>query len=430
MQKSLFSNNQKRYFWAITEYAWYPFLLFLSTRYFIEYLGSEKYGIWMFLTAIVASTSILNVGISGAVIKVVSAELGCGVSSKVIESIANTAFGIALASGTLTTFIIMIIALAGWHSSAMDQANLYPIAATVTVLIFLEYVDIACSSMLKGGEHFLETARIEVLFKTVQTVASLAVVVIWSDLLPLYAVLVLVNIVRVTIKMLRMKQVYGIQRIRPAFNSFSQLMIFAKWGWLHGMGGFMLATVDRLLVGYLMGPEALAYYSLLLMIPQQIHALAGAALSVTFPRISSLLSSRRTEEVEAMKAKITRVTVMIGAIPSLLLIMFPEAIFGLWLGKELPPDAMAALRPMVLAFFLLCLNVPPYYTLLGMGQVRYVAIVNLIAGIASMITLALLLRSGGLYIAAVSKLVYATILLVQFYRVNQGMTQLMRNESK
>ena len=131
-----------------------------------------------------------------------------------------------------------------------------------------------------------------------------------------------------------------------------------------------------------------------------------------------------------MKVKITRITLLLGAIPSLLLVMFPEAIFELWLGKELPPDVMTALRPMVLAFFLLCLNVPPYYTLLGMGQVRYVAIVNLIAGIAAMTTLALLLRSEGLYIAAVSKLVYATILLVQFYRVNQSMTELMRSESK
>lgn len=429
MLRSLFGNN-KNYLWAITEYAWYPFLLFLSTRYFVEHLGSQKYGLWMFLTALVSSCSILNVGISGAIIKVVSAELGRGVSSEAIGSVVNTAFGIALASGMLTTLIMMIVALAGWHGSSMDHVHLYATAATVMVMVFLEYVDIAFSSVLKGGEHFRVTARIEILFKTLQTIGALTVVVVWADLLALYAALVIVNVARVITKMLRMKRVYGLHRIRPAFDSFSKLMIFAKWGWLHGIGGFMLVTVDRLLVGYVIGLEALAYYSLLLMIPQQIHALAGAALSVTFPRFSSLLSSNRIDEVKALKAKISGVTALVGAIPSLLLVLFPETIFRLWLGRDLPPDAMAAMTPMVLAFFLLCLTVPPYYTLLGMGQVRYVAIVNLVAGVASMTILASLLGTGGLYIAAVSKFVYAAILLVQFYRVNQSMTQLMRGESR
>lgn len=430
MPRSLFSHINKNSFWAITEYAWYPFLLFFSTRYFVEFLGTQKYGTWMFLTAMVASTSILNVGISGAVIKVVSAEAGRGGSSEVIGSVANTALGIAIASGILSSLIMMVVLLSGWQGTSVDNTSLLATAMAVTVLVFLEYVDIAFSSVLKGGEHFRETARIEVLFKTVQIVAALSVVVVWADLVPLYATLVIINIARVVTKMILVKRVYGIKKIRPAFDSFSQLMIYAKWGWLHGLGGFMLVTIDRLLVGYKLGPEALAYYSLLLMIPQQIHTLAGAALSVTFPRISSLLSSNKVLEITALNSKISRITALGAAIPTFLLVFFPETIFRLWLGRELPPDAMAALTPLTLSFFLLCLNIPPYYMLLGMGQVRFVAIVNLIAGVVSMTALASLLETGGLYIAAISKLIYAGILLVQFYRVNQSTAQLMWSGSK
>jgi O-antigen/teichoic acid export membrane protein len=424
------SNINKNSLWAIAEYAWYPFLLFLSTRYFLEFLGTHKYGTWMFLTAMVASCSILNVGISGAVIKVVSVEAGRDGSSEVIGSIANTALGIAIAAGVLTSLIMMIMLLSVWHGTSLDEANLFATAVAVTVLVFLEYLDIAYSSVLKGGEHFWETARIEILFKTVQMVSALAVVVVWADLVPLYAVLVIVNIARVVTKMMQMKRVYGIRQIRPAFDSFSQLITYAKWGWLHGIGGFMLVTVDRLLVGYKLGPETLAYYSLLLMIPQQMHTLAGAALSVTFPRVSSLLSSNRFLEITKLKSKINRITALGAAIPTFLLVIFPEEIFRLWLGRDLPPDAMTALTPLTLSFFLLCLNIPPYYTLMGMGQVRYVAIVNLAAGVASMAILVFFLETGGLYIAAVSKLVYAAILFVQFYRVNQSMAQAMRRESR
>ena len=426
----LFSRINKNSLWAIAEYAWYPFLLFLSTRYFVEFLGAHKYGEWMFLTAMVASTSILNVGISGAVIKVISAEVGRGGGSAVIGSVANTAFGIALVSGTLTATIMMILLLAGWQGTSLDNANMLATSLAVTALILLEYIDIAFSSVLKGGEHFRETARVEILFKTVQIVAALAAVVAWADLMPLYATLVIVSMARVVTKVMRVKRVYSIEQIRPAFNSLAQLITYAKWGWLHGIGGFMLVTLDRLLVGYKLGPEVLAYYSLLLMIPQQIHTLAGAALSVTFPRISSLLASNKIHEITALHSKISRITVLGASIPTILLIFFPEEIFKLWLGRDLPPDAMAALTPLTLSFFLLCLNVPPYFMLLGTGRVRYVAILNLAAGIVSISILASMLDAGGLYIAAVSKLAYASILLVQFYWVKKSIAQLMRSKNK
>jgi O-antigen/teichoic acid export membrane protein len=430
MHKVLVTRNNTNSMWAIIEFAWHPLLLFLSTRYFVESLGSNKYGTWMFLTAAVASSGILNVGISGAIIKVVSAEVVRGPGSPLIGQIANTALGLAFASGFLTTLLMVIVMLTGGDGAPLTRDYFFITAVAATILIFLEYMDIAFSSILKGGEYFRETARIEVLFKTLQTAAALSTAMIWAELLPLYAALIIVNTARVVTKMFIMKKIYSIRRVRPALDSLSQLLTYAKWGWLHGIGGFMLMTADRLLVGSTLGPETLAHYSLLLMIPQQIHALASAAVSITFPSVSRLLSLKRIAEITALKSKITRITALGAAIPSLLFVIFSETIYEFWLGKELPPDAMAALSPLTLSFFFLTLSVSPHYTLLGLGQVKYVAIVNLVAGIASMAILASSLDTGGLYIAAVSKLVYAAILLVQFHRVNQSMTDLTRGKAK
>jgi O-antigen/teichoic acid export membrane protein len=429
MLSSLLVKNNKNYLLAFVEYGWYPFLLFLSTRYFVEYLGGQKYGFWMFLTAIVASTSILTIGISGAVIKVVSTELGRGASAKVIEGVANTALGIALTAGALTSLIMMILGLVGWQRFSMDYDHLYVTAVAVTVLVFLEFIDNAFSSVLKGGEHFRETARIEVIFKTAQILVALAVVVFWANISALYSALVIVTLARVFAKMTRMKRVCGISHVRPAFDCFSKLIVLAKWGWLQGIGGFMFAIFDRLFVGYILGVEALAYYSLILMIPQQIHSLVGSTLSVTFPRISSLLSTNQIGAIKVLKSKISNLIVFAAAIPLLFLVIFSDVIFRLWLGRDLPPNAMAALLPLALAFFLLSLTVLPYYMLLGLGQVRYVAVVHLIAGISSMITLALWLDDGGVYIAAISKLVYGAILSVQFYRLKYIMTQLIKEKN-
>lgn len=425
----MLEKNNKKYLWALIEYAWYPFLLFLSTRYFVEYLGEQKYGLWMFLTAIVASTQILTIGLSGAAIKVVSNELGRGAGVKVIEGIANTVVGIALVAGTLVSLTIMILAVAGWQRFSMNNAYLDMTLAAATVLVFLEFIDNSLSSVLKGGEYFRETAKIEVIFKTAQILIALAVVIISANILALYFTLVIVAFTRLIIKMATMKRIYGIRHVRPAFDYSSQLMVFAKWGWLQGFGGFMFATFDRLLVGYVLGVEALAYYSLILMIPQQIHSLAGATVSVVYPRISNLHSTNQIGAIKVLQSKIGKIIVFAAAIPSLIFLIFSDIIFRLWLGKDFPADAMATLLPLTLAFFLLSLNVFPYYMLLGLGHVRYVAVVNLIAGICSMITLAFWLDDGGIYVAAISKLVYGIILSVQFYKLNSTMSQLMKKNS-
>lgn len=424
--KRVWAPSSRNSLWAIAEYIWYPALLFLSTRYFLEHLGSHRYGIWMFLNAIVASSGILNVGIIGAVIKVVSAELGAGAGPRRIGELANSALGIALISGVLTVAVALGAVALGWRGVSSSTNELVVTAAAAAVLLMLEQIDAAFSSVLKGGEHFGVTARVEMLFKTVQIVAALAVTIIWSDLGYLFLALIAVSSCRVLTKMWRMRQVYGLVHTRPSLASVSTLIPYAKWGWVHGLGGFMLGVADRLIVASVLGAEALAFYSLLLMFPQQVHSMTAAAVGVAFPRISGLLSSGDIEAVKALRSRIYILTAVPAAIVTLILVVFAPEIFTLWLGKLLPPDAMRAMAPLCVAFFVLCLNVAPYYTLLGMGQVKYVAVINLVAGIASITVLVLLLDSEGLYGAALSKGVYAAVLLVQFYRVNQYLNRLMR----
>jgi uncharacterized RDD family membrane protein YckC len=63
---------------------------------------------------------------------------------------------------------------------------------------------------------------------------------------------------------------------------------------------------------------------------------------------------------------------------------------------------------------------------MAMGKVRDVAIISIIAGIACLLILNLFLGTGGLYIAGMSKFVYAIILSTQFIRVKKGLTEMLQ----
>jgi len=63
-----FSNSA----WNIADVIVLPFLMLLFTPFFIRKLGTDQYGIWMFVNSIIAGIGILNMGLGDATIKFVS----------------------------------------------------------------------------------------------------------------------------------------------------------------------------------------------------------------------------------------------------------------------------------------------------------------------------------------------------------------------
>src|SRR5437879_2588578 len=91
--------------WAVLEYFWYPVLFFASTPYFLHMLGTERYGQWMLLMAIVGVGSVLSGGTSAATVKHVSAGRGRASGSEV-ERTVRVSLAIALLAGGLVSLLI------------------------------------------------------------------------------------------------------------------------------------------------------------------------------------------------------------------------------------------------------------------------------------------------------------------------------------
>lgn len=400
--------------WAILEYGWYPLLLFLATPYFLKMLGTEKYGNWMLLTATVGLGSMLYAGTGTATIKEISAGLGRADGGNA-ERTVRASLAIAMLGGSgLAVLILALFWFAGESLfEKMGDRELVRLTGIVAAaLIWIEQLDNVFASALKGAERFGPAATIEMAIKTAQIAFAALLVLAWAELWALYAALVIIASLRLIGKAWMVKRLLDLSSLRPSLAHVTAVLHFAKWGWLQGAGAVLFGVADRLLVGSLLGAASLAYYSIASQLALQIHAVSAAGLSVIFPMVSRKLQ----EDAKFSLWRITTLTVVSNlAVSSALaigLLLFGGEILTFWLGEEAVGSSAEVLPFLIIAYWLLGINVVPYYTLLGMGRARFIGISTSVSGVVAIVAMYLSVADIGLIGAPLGRGLYAVLTMV------------------
>lgn len=398
------------------EYGWYPLLLFIATPWFLHRLGTEQYGHWMLLTATVGFGGVLNTGTGAATIKAVSAGIGRAASGDT-ERAVRTSLAIAMLGGSaLALLVFAVFWFAGGTLLARmgDPALIQLTGAAAALLIWLEQLDNVFSSAMKGAEQFGQAARLEIASKTVQVLAAGLVLLRWPGLWGLYAALLTIAVLRLLAKTIIARRLLDLSDLRPSLAGTAEILHFAKWGWLQGVGGVLFGVADRMLVGSLLGAASLAYYSIASQLAMQIHAASAAGLSVIFPIVSRKLEARDHFSLSSV-TKLTMVgNLVFSSSLAIALLVFGNELLTFWLGQTQAEPVILIFPYLVLAYWLLALNVTPHYILLSLGRIRFVAVSNLVAGSVLILVISMISAAYGLVGVAAARALYGMIILVNF----------------
>ncbi len=413
--------------WAIFEHGSYPLLLFIATPWFLHQLGTEQYGHWMLLTAVVGFGGVLNTGTGASTIKAISAGIGrkqTGFSDTVV----NASIAIAMLGGALLAIAVFSTFWLG-ASVFLDRmgdpelVRLTGIAAAI--IIWLEQLDNVFSSAMKGAEQFGAAARVEIGSKSTQIVVAAIVLYATPTLMALYATLLGVAVLRLAAKIIVTRRLLGLSNLRPSFRNASEILHFAKWGWVQGVGGVLFGVADRMLIGSLLGATSLTYYSIASQLALQVHAVSAAGLSVIFPKVSRALEAGGNFSLWRFTKITTIGNFLLSAALATVLLLFGPKILHLWIGSEAAIPTSQILPWLVIAYWILAMNTVFYYLLLGMGRIRFISITVIISGIFAALAAYIAISSVGLMGAPAGRAVYAILSLVLVVPV----VQQLRRES-
>jgi O-antigen/teichoic acid export membrane protein len=417
--------------YGIAEYVSLPALMLCSAPFLLRRLGVEQYGIWLLASAAVTGGMLLSAGFGDAAVKYISACRGSNDEAGV-ERIIRTLLAINLTLGTAVAVLLWLLTplmVAHLPHLSADLRISYQHALGIgCVLLVVKVVESVFLCTQRAYERYDVAARFTIATRIATIGAAVVIAALGYGTVTIMLATLLVSAVSLGLQMHTVWRHLALESLLPIWHwaSASELFRFGCFSWLQGLVGLLTGQADRFLVGYLLGAQALAYYSICVQMAMPIHGIAAAGLQVLFPYLAARLG---VLSIVAMRRKFA---LAFAANAALVAVLAAPVIFGsryilrLWLGNDFATHASVALSITACGFVLLGLNVTGYYVLMAMGRIKLIALVNIAAAVAMLAAIAILAPRFGIVGAAVGRLAYGPITWIT-YRALHNALRITRN---
>lgn len=408
--------------WAFLESAVNPVVNLILTPIMLKYIGIHQFGLWVFSLALTSLGQLASFGVGFAVIKNISVVESILVDRRV--SIVRSGLMIVMLGSFAIIVMSLFVALffSGVIFEKMGSAYEVRYVILISALAACAYLfDELAVSTLHGMQQYAHSAYFSIFFYFVGLLGTLIIlingynvfiVIAWSALL---RALKFVSII-IFLNKQYFQDKFFINFFVIEKNEIFSLVNFGKWQFMQSVGAALFNVFDRMLIGSYLGSSSLSIYGVCMQLAQFVQTVATASMKVLFPWSSSLQRSLDGKLPDVFK--LTLVSGLLCLILPLIIFPFVEQILTFWVGKEFSENNYHLAALLVVACGLLALNVPAHFVLMGLGKIRLVSFVNILAGVASSLSM-LLLVSWGLKGIAFSKILFSLFILYNFFTLYQ-----------
>jgi O-antigen/teichoic acid export membrane protein len=408
-------NYRGRAFWSAIDAGSAPLSSLLIAGGLVRSLGTEEYGLIVVALAISGLSTAVNPAIATTTTKFVSEASGLERDHQAIGRIITTSLvavtainivliGMSIAFGKPLSTLLFGARIT---NSRFDIASVLMLAVTS---VCLQQVDSVFSAALRGLERFRRQAIMEVGARVVLIGAVLTSAWSTHDTRSVLAVYCGVCAAAAVARSFALMSVLGARGlyVRPTSATFRGLLRYGSWMWLNAIATIAYGTVDRILVGRVAGASAAAEFSIYLQLAQLVHFVPASLFGFSLPVFSRLSANmaRNSEELKHLYSRYLLGAGGFGLSIALCITVGIHPLLKMVGGNAFPYEHIASLILLVFGFFMLSVNIIPYYLTLGMGKSRDVSLVTGASMFASMLLTFLLTPTLEVTGAAIARLAY------------------------
>jgi O-antigen/teichoic acid export membrane protein len=401
------------------DYLVQPILMLLAAPFLLHRLGAAQYGLWVLASAAVSSGNLFSSGFGDAAIKYISASRGCNDLDKA-TLIVRCMITINLLLSTGTAVLIWCIAPSLVRHIVHADIPLQRIGQQSLrigcILLVVKSIESVFISTLRAFERYGPAFRIASFMRVLILLAAVLLVAKGYGVVSILYATLFLSIFGVVLQALSLRSNVADFALIPAWDTGTMRIIagFGCFSWLQALIGVASTQADRLLIGFLLGAPALAYYSICTQAAQPIHGLISSGYHFLFPHLSARSSVAPVRDLRRTIITAFRANILLVVILAAPMIFFSRYILTLWMGPVFAANASGTLSIVAWSYALLGLNVTAYYSLLALGRVRFVSFLNLAATVAMLAAMALLIPHWGMQGAAAGRLIYGPITWITY----------------
>jgi O-antigen/teichoic acid export membrane protein len=399
--------------------------MLVAAPFLVHHMGLPQYGVWMLVSAILGSMGILSTGFGDATVKYVSLYRGHNNHAGVERTIRAT-LTINVALGCLFGVLVWLLAPIMVQRMLKIEPELQQLSKRAlqisAVILFLRSAESVFVSTLRAFERYGPAVKLNVFLRSIVVISAVVLTALGRGVVEIMWATLLWSGLVVVLQGVAARSVAGAFNIFPTFerSAVREVASFGCFSWLQALAGVAFNHADRFVVGALMGTTPVAIYVLCVQITQPIHGMGAAAFNFLFPHLSA---RHGAGEVHAPR-RIFRLALLCSIVLSLTLaaplIVLGKPILTSWMGQSFAKQAYVVLGILASAYAVLAINVVPHYTLLALGQVRFVSLLNVLAGVVSLCATVLLIPSLALPGAALARLLYGCVTALLFLKIRMS----------
>ncbi len=403
----------RRALWSVLDAIATPASALATLAALVRALGASDYGVLVIAMAASGVCLAINPAIAATTTKFVS-ELSGRPGRQTVAGVISVAL-LAVAAIDVTLLLgtaLFTRHLRGWlfGAASVDTPHLGLVLWLAVLSMALQQIETVLGGAIRGLERFRRQAAIELLSRATLTVAVIYVAWQSRSLVLILGAQCVVFCISMLVRALALRRVLPHQRLfaRPTLAEAGLLIRYGGWMGLTALAGVVYASVDRIIIGRVLGTVAAGAYNIDLQITQLIHFVPASLFAFALPLFSRLAAQ---ETVPYREIGRTFRAYMLGIASTALIVSAAITVswplmLSLFAGSNFAAGRSGVVILLILNFLLLACNVGPYYLLIALGQARTVAVITSISTLAALILMAVLIPRYGLFGAAVSRLAY------------------------
>ena len=348
------------------------FISLVTTPIYLHHIGAERFGVLAILWMLQGYFGFLDLGLSAAASNRI-AQLSDATPAE-RESVLWTALLLNLGFGlvgALLLFALIHVMLAQFDIGPVLAAELRPAQSWICALVPLTNLIGACNGAMSGREQFGVSNAVQVPVVILFQLIPLCFAIVFGPSLHYLVFATLTaSVISLIITFAAMAYVFPLRlAARPKRQHVRQLFSYGAWISISSFATPLLETADRLLIGRVLGPQAVAYYQVPFSLAVRTRLLPNVITRTLFPRLSSLGSDDAAQlsllAVRGLTAALTP-TIVCG-------IFLMRPFLSMWVGHDFANRASSVGETILLGVWINCLASIPACHLQAIGRPGIVA---------------------------------------------------------
>lgn len=350
-------------------------------------LGTDLYGLYIICTSLIGFMTLVDLGIGQTVIKYVAEYEATDKRAKV-QPVLNVALLIYLVIGLLSAVLLFVFSsnvAAALYTDVQKQVLAQQVLQITALPLFFSYMNQFFLNVCKAYHRFDLPA-------IVHNAGNLGGIVLATVLLLLGYGLQEVLWGYVLVQGLALTAGYNICRhvlpasvhLKLAFDKqiFDEIVSFSFYTFIGNFVSSVAARADKLVIGMILGTEAVTYYQIPFTIAQMANGIIHTLVNIAFPRFSEMSVTGNKQGLLSLYRKVGHIMSLISTVIAVLLITVGGSFLALWISPEFAQQATLTLQIIALYFFLHSNTVTGYWVLQGSGAAKLTALIAVIGSVS------------------------------------------------